>query len=108
MISASDRWGPFTADLDPAERLARCRCLRAVVHLTAGPRGEEAAHLLRVVERDPAILANAARALNAMAVADKQPRVGILCPPVQAPLRSARDDPAEHNPRQVAPHHRDR
>lgn len=46
-IPPADRWGPFTDGLDAHERVARCRCLRAVVHLTTGPRGETAARLLR-------------------------------------------------------------
>ena len=72
MIPASDRWGPFTADLDEPERIAWCRCLRAVVHLTTGPRGETAARLLQVAERDPTALPDAARALNAMDATDKR------------------------------------
>lgn len=72
MIPVADRWGPFTPDLDAPERIARCRCLRAVVHLTTGPRGETATRLLQVAERDPAALTDAARALNAMAPIDKR------------------------------------
>ena len=34
MIASSEAWGPFRSDLDPAERIARLRCLRAVVHLS--------------------------------------------------------------------------
>jgi hypothetical protein len=59
MIPTSDRWGPFTDGLNDPERVARCRCLRAVVHLTTGPRGETATRLLQVAERDPAALSDA-------------------------------------------------
>jgi hypothetical protein len=72
MISVADRWGPFTPGLDMPERTARCRCLRAVVHLTTGPRGETATRLLHVAERDPGALPEAARALNAMDASDKR------------------------------------
>lgn len=72
MIPTADRWGPFTPDLDAAERIARCRSLRAIVHLTTGPRGETAARLLQLAERDPETLHQAARALNAMAPIDKR------------------------------------
>jgi hypothetical protein len=34
MIPASNAWGPFRFDLDPADRLARLRCLHAVAHPT--------------------------------------------------------------------------
>ncbi|KQP67660.1 hypothetical protein ASF41_21570 [Methylobacterium sp. Leaf111] len=72
MIPTADRWGPFTPDLDPPERITRCRCLRAVVHLTTGPRGDTATRLLYAADRDPAALPEAARALNAMAPIDKR------------------------------------
>lgn len=72
MIPTADRWGPFTPDLDEPERIARCRCLRAVVHLTTSPRGEAASRLLQNAERDPIALGAAARALNAMDATDKR------------------------------------
>jgi hypothetical protein len=72
MIPTADRWGPFTDGIDPAERTARCRCLRAVVHLTTGPRGETATRLLHAAEHDPAALTDAARALNTMDAIDKR------------------------------------
>lgn len=67
MIPAADAWGPFARDLDPAERRARLRCLRAVVHLSTGPRGAELAEHLRHAERDPAALPLALAALNRLA-----------------------------------------
>jgi hypothetical protein len=72
MIPVADKWGPFTDGLDAPERIARCRSLRAIVHLTTGPRGEAAIRLLHVAERDPGALSEAARALNAMAPIDKR------------------------------------
>lgn len=70
MIPASDAWGPFAADLDPAEYRARCRCLRAVAHLTTGPRGETLAERLRQAEADRSALPLALDALNRLAGLD--------------------------------------
>lgn len=86
MIAPADRWGPFTPDLDQPERVARCRCLRAVVHLTTGPRGETATRLLQAAEHDPAALPDAARALNAMAPIDKR-QVWASYAKLAAPIR---------------------
>ncbi|TGD91803.1 hypothetical protein [Methylobacterium nonmethylotrophicum] len=72
MIDAADRWGPFSPGIDAPERIARCRCLEAVIHLTTGQRGDEAVRLLRQAERDPAALPAAARAINAMQTPDKR------------------------------------
>ena len=72
MIPTTDQWGPFAKGIDPAERLARCRCLRAVVHLTTSPRGETATRLLQVAEWDPTAFSDAARAFNAMDAPDKR------------------------------------
>lgn len=72
MIPAADRWGPFSAGLDPAERVARCRGLAAVIHLIAGPRGAEAVRLLRSAETNPATLSAAAAAINALPTIDKR------------------------------------
>ncbi|TNC05514.1 hypothetical protein FF100_35510 [Methylobacterium terricola] len=71
MIDAADRWGPFSPGIDAPERIARCRCLEAVIHLATGPRGQEAVRLLREAERDPSGLP-AARAINAMQTPDKR------------------------------------
>ncbi|SFV14533.1 hypothetical protein SAMN02799631_05895 [Methylobacterium sp. 174MFSha1.1] len=66
MTDHLDKWGPFSPALEPAERIARCRGLEAVVHLITGPDGNEAVRLLRTAERDPAALPAAARAINAL------------------------------------------
>ncbi|MGT2482371.1 hypothetical protein ACU4GR_33870 (plasmid) [Methylobacterium oryzae CBMB20] len=70
MIPARDTWGPFAPGLDPAEYRARLRCLRAVVRLTTGPRGEALTHHLRRAETDPAALPLALAALNRLAGLD--------------------------------------
>lgn len=72
MIPAADRWGPFRSDLDPAERIARLRCLRAVVHLSTGPRGEVLSNLLLCAERDDELLDLALSALASLDPLDKR------------------------------------
>ncbi|MCJ2060670.1 hypothetical protein MKL09_29640 [Methylobacterium sp. J-048] len=64
MIPAADAWGPFRPDLDPAERLAQLRSMRAIVHLTTGPRGDALARELRLAEQDLAHLPAAVAALD--------------------------------------------
>jgi hypothetical protein len=72
MIPARDAWGPFRPDLDEAERRARLRCLRAVVHLSTGPRGADLADLLRQAENDPAVIPAAIHALDRLAGLDRR------------------------------------
>lgn len=71
-IAPPDRWGPFADGIDPAERLARLRSLRAIVRLTTGPRGDTLAHALRLSERDPGHLPAALTALAALAPIDRR------------------------------------
>lgn len=71
-IAAADRWGPFADGLDTAERVARLRSMRAIVHLTTGPRGDALARELRLAERDPARLPAAVAALDALAALDRR------------------------------------
>ena len=72
MIPAADQFGPWALDLDPAERLARLRSMRAIVRLSCGARGEAFADLLRQAERDPAALEPAADALKRLAGLDRR------------------------------------
>lgn len=72
MIPASDHWGPFHPDLDEAERRARLRCLRAVVHLSTGSRGADLVALLRQAERDATALEPALHALDRLAGLDRR------------------------------------
>ncbi|WP_342111262.1 hypothetical protein [Methylobacterium sp. SI9] len=72
MIAAADRFGPFADGLDPAERLARLRSMRAIVNLTTGPRGETLARALHRAERDPVHLPAAVAALDALAALDRR------------------------------------
>ncbi|MCJ2132691.1 hypothetical protein MKK69_01170 [Methylobacterium sp. J-026] len=72
MIPAADSWGPFAVDLDLAERRARLRCLRAIVHLSTGPRGQALTDLLRRAEQDAGLLAPSLSALTALDPLDKR------------------------------------
>lgn len=56
MTGTLDHFGPWRPDLEPGERLARTRSLRAIVRLLAGPRGIVLADRLRQAETDDAAL----------------------------------------------------
>lgn len=62
---SAPQWGPFKHDLDPAERLASMRCLRALCRLLVHP--DHSIHvLLTHAERDPAAMPVAAAAFDAL------------------------------------------
>lgn len=63
-IRPRDGWGPFAGNLDPAERMARARSLRTLLHVHCGAAGREAGELLRQAERDPAALPDALAAFD--------------------------------------------
>jgi hypothetical protein len=71
MIAATDRWGPFARDLDPAELRARSRSLRTLARILTGPRGTDFCRLLVLAETDPNALEPDSRALDAMAANDR-------------------------------------
>lgn len=71
-IAPADQWGPFASEVDASERIAQLRALRAIVHLTAGPRGYALAQALRLSERDPDHLPAALGALAALAPIDRR------------------------------------
>ncbi|MBE7197747.1 MAG: hypothetical protein INR70_08095 [Parafilimonas terrae] len=72
MIPASDAWGPFAVDLDPAERRARLRALRQTARLLIGPRGSDLCRWLAQAETDLAALEPACHALDALAATDRR------------------------------------
>lgn len=72
MIPPADRWGPFADGIEPGERLARLRVLRAIAHLLLGRRGEALADMLRRAEADPAALAPAVAEINRLAALDRR------------------------------------
>lgn len=72
MIPASERWGPFALDLDPCERRARCRSMRALARLYTGPRGVALDGALAAAEDDDGALETALGELNRLAPTDKR------------------------------------
>lgn len=56
---AAHAWGPFTPDIDEAERRARLRCLRTLVKLFCGAMGREAYAALHAAESDPGLMGKA-------------------------------------------------
>ena len=50
MIPPADRWGPFADGLEPGERIARLRCLRALTHVLCGHRGLALQAAIRAAE----------------------------------------------------------
>lgn len=70
MIAAADQFGPWAPGLDAIERTARCRVLRAVAHLSTGPRGETLCALLRRAETEDAALDLACAELKLLAPLD--------------------------------------
>lgn len=67
-----DTWGPFSPDIDTAERNARLRSLRTVVHIVMGPRCEPLSALLSMAEVDPSWLLDANHELNALPTRDRR------------------------------------
>ena len=67
-----EQWGPFALDLDPAERVARLRCLRAIVHLTCGGRADALSCELRRAESGRVALVYALAALNDLDPLDRR------------------------------------
>lgn len=72
MTGSLDHFGPWRPDIEPAERLARTRSLRAIVRLLAGPRGIVLADHLRQAETDELALAPALAALDALEPVDRR------------------------------------
>lgn len=72
MIAPADAWGPFASNIEPGERIARLRCLRAIAHLCCGPRGAELVSLLQAAEADAEALPDALAALDRLASLDRR------------------------------------
>ncbi len=71
-----DQWGPWAADLDPCERLARTRALRAVARIMAGPRAADLCAALARAETNTSGLEDAHAALNRLGSLDMRRIVG--------------------------------
>jgi hypothetical protein len=72
VIRPADQFGPWAADLDAAERLARLRAFRQTARLLVGPRAASLCRLLAEAETNPTALEPACRALNALAATDQR------------------------------------
>lgn len=71
-LPPGDRFGPWADDLSTAERRARLRCLRAIVHLCCGPRGEVLAERLRAAEFDGGALRESVEDLARLEPVDRR------------------------------------
>lgn len=63
-MTAMDQWGPFALDLDPCERRARLRSLRAIVRLLLGSRGDVLERAMHCAEDGAVALDVVLSALN--------------------------------------------
>jgi hypothetical protein len=90
-MTGPDQFGPWAAGLDPAERLARYRSLRALCQLFCGPR-HPLVVALAAAEADPADEA-AALAWQALLTLPSLQRRRILQP--RHPYANINLDPAE-------------
>jgi len=97
---ALDQWGPFATDLDPAERLARLRSLRALARVLVGPGGQTLADLLHRAETDDAALSEAMAALEALPALPLRKLLSSYAGLTQ-PTRKGRP-PATHEERTMA------
>ncbi|GJD36466.1 hypothetical protein QO012_002568 [Methylobacterium aerolatum] len=71
-----EMWGPWAAGLDPCERLARTRALRAVARIMAGRRAADLCAALARAETDASGLEEAHGALNRLGSLDMRRIVG--------------------------------
>ena len=73
-IWPADAWGPFASDLEPGERVARLRILRAVTHLLRGPRGLGLQDAIRAAEqhRTMGCLSDVVSEIDALAAKDRR------------------------------------
>lgn len=69
-LEPARQFGPWALDLEPGERLARLRSLRALARVLVGPRAVELCELLHQAETDPAALVLAADVLDRLAPLD--------------------------------------
>ena len=71
-IAQSDRFGPWADGLSTAERRARLRCLRGLVHVLCGPRGQDLAEMLDRAEFDGGALRESVEALARLEPMDRR------------------------------------
>ncbi|WP_197514240.1 hypothetical protein [Methylobacterium platani] len=71
-LRPADRYGPWADGLSTAERRARLRCLRAIVHLVCGTHGAELVATLDQAEFDAAALRRSVDELGRLASLDRR------------------------------------
>ncbi|TGD94905.1 hypothetical protein [Methylobacterium nonmethylotrophicum] len=71
-LPSSDRFGPWADGLSTAERQARLRCMRGLVHLIAGPRGQRLADTLARAEVDEDALRQSVDELGRLTPVDRR------------------------------------
>ena len=84
-MNSSDAFGPWAPNLSTCERVARCRTLRAVARLMAGPRASTLCDALACSEADPLHLDRALAALDRLASLDRRRILGSYGPVMTAP-----------------------
>jgi hypothetical protein len=71
-IAPAHRFGPWADGLTDAERTARLRCLRCLVHLICGRRGELLCDVLERAETDPKALVSSIDVLDRLEPLDRR------------------------------------
>lgn len=71
-LRPADRYGPWADGLSTAERRARLRCLRAIVHLVCGSHGADLAATLEQAEYDADALRRSVDELGRLASLDRR------------------------------------
>lgn len=86
-------WGPWRPGIDPCERRAQLRGLRAITRLYLGPRGADLCDALACAENDGTALGRAMAALDRLASLDRRKVLGsfaeIMGPPAPCTARTA-------------------
>lgn len=87
-------WGPFLSDLDPIERKARLRSLRALVKVLTGPRGEACRYalLLAEIDQDEDTLAAASAAFEKLPALDRRRILSSYMEVADAPIARCGSD----------------
>ncbi|KMO33865.1 hypothetical protein [Methylobacterium aquaticum] len=71
-LQPGDKFGPWADGLSTAERRARLRCLRAIVHLVCGTHGADLAATLEQAEYDAEALRRSVDELGRLASLDRR------------------------------------
>ncbi len=71
-LRPADRYGPWADGLSTAERRARLRCLRAIVHLVCGTHGADLAATLEQAEFEADALRRSVDELGRLASLDRR------------------------------------